>query len=259
MINIESHGEFNGTRITTAARQGGLNGLYRSAGFLMKAARQKIRYRRRKISSPGSPPHQHSKGRNSFRHTILFAVDRQNMTAYVGPQKVSGKVGVDVPRTLEFGGMTAAAANPTWYKTDGVPKNLNSESAIAAWLLKQGVGPLFMAGSESGVMNQVASSQKAKKYSRKDISAARAAKGDHWMFRHLLTRKIPREKGRAQKVYYYMLPIKTPRQAARAAKNIVRYYGYPQIKPHFIAPRPFMGPTLNESKNQFASFFAKTI
>ena len=151
---IECRANFEGAKISAAAQKGGLAGLFKSAAFLMRVARQKIRFRRRKVSQPGEPPFQHSHGQQSFRHTIQFAVDKQAMTAYIGPQKVSGKVGKDVPRTLEFGGMTGPAANPTWYKTDGVPAGLDNVSAIAAWLMKEGYGPLFMAGSESAVINQ---------------------------------------------------------------------------------------------------------
>ena len=257
---IECRAKFDGAKIGAAATKGGLEGLYRSAGLLMKVARQRIQYRRRKISSPGAPPYQHTKGKSSFRHTIQFAVDRQNMTAYVGPQKVSNRVGKDVPRTLEFGGMTGPAANPTWYQVDGVPKSgLDSKAAIATWLLNKGVGPLFMAGSESGAMNQVAQAKGVKKYSRQRIAAARSQRPDHWLFRNLLKRKIPRDGGRSQTVYYYLLPISTQKQAARAAENIVKYFGVAQIKPHYVSPRPFMGPSLKESRNSLARFFANTV
>ena len=253
-MKLECRTRFDGAKITDAAKRAGLTGLYRSAGLLMKIARQKIKFRRRKISSSGSPPYQHSRGRNSFRHTIQFAVDRQNLAAYIGPQKVAGKVGKDVPRTLEFGGMTGPAPNPTWYQTDGVPKNLNSVSAIAAWLLREGFGPLFMAGSESGVINQYFSGR-GKKYSRRRISESRKAKPDQWIFRHIQRRKNP---GTRKTVFYVTVPIRSQKQATQAAENIVKFYGMPNIKPHYVAARPFMGPSLQEAKNHLAEFFANT-
>ena len=252
---IECRANFEGAKISAAAQKGGLAGLYKSAAFLMRVARQKIKFRRRKVSHPGEPPFQHSHGKQSFRHTIQFAVDRQHMTAYVGPQKVSGKVGKDVPRTLEFGGMTGPAPNPTWYQVNGVPADLNNVSSIAAWLLKEGVGPLFMAGSANGVINQAT----GKKHSSREIAEYRSQNPDKYMFRHMLKRKIPVKDGKFKKVYYYLLPIKSEKQATQAAENIVKFYGLPKIKPHYISPRPFMGPTLANSKNSLAQFFAKPI
>ena len=52
---IECKTKFDGAKIRAAADKGGIEGLYKSAALLMKVARQKIRYRRRKISSPGAP------------------------------------------------------------------------------------------------------------------------------------------------------------------------------------------------------------
>lgn len=252
---IECKTQFDGAKIRAAADKGGLAGLYRAAGLLMKIARQKIKYRSRKVSSPGAPPYQHSKGKQSFRHTIQFAVNRQDLSAYVGPQKVSGKVGKDVPRTLEFGGMTGPAANPTWYKVDGVPKSgLDTTSGIAAWLLKEGYGPLFMAGSESGVVNQYFSGRG--RYSRRQIADTKKQKPDQWIFRNIQKRKNP---GTKKTVYYVTVPIKSPKQAQQAAENIVKHYGYARIKPHYISPRPFMEPSLQDSKNDLAKFFANNI
>lgn len=251
---IEAKAKFDGAKISAAAQKGGIAGLYKSAAFLMKVARQKIQYRRHKISTPGTPPYQHSKGRHSFKHTIQFAVDRQQMTAYVGPQKVSGKVGKDVPKTLEFGGMTGPAPNPTWYQTDNVPAGLDSVSAIASWLLKEKYGPLFIAGSESGVVNQYFRGRG--RYSRKQIADSKKRKPDQWIFRNIQKRKNP---GTKKTVYYITVPIRTMKQAQKAAENIVEHYGFPNIKAHYVSPRPFMGPTLDDSKNSLAQFFAKTI
>ena len=252
---IECRAKFDGAKIRAAADKGSLEGLYRSAGLLMRIARQRIQFRRRTISTPGNPPYQHTKGKSSFRHTIQFAVDRQNLTAYVGPQKVSGKVGKDVPKTLEFGGMTGPAANPTWYKTDGVPKSgLDTKSGIAAWLLKEGYGPLFMAGSESGVVNQYFRGRG--RYSRKQIADNKKRKPDQWIFRNIQKRRNP---GTKKTVYYITVPIRTTRQAEQAAENIVRHYGFAQIRPHYVSPRPFMGPSLQDSRNSLAKFFANTM
>ena len=252
---IECRAKFDGAKIRAAADKGSLEGLYRSAGLLMRIARQRIQFRRRTISTPGNPPYQHTKGKSSFRHTIQFAVDRQNLTAYVGPQKVSGKVGKDVPKTLEFGGMTGPAANPTWYKTDGVPKSgLDSTSAIATWLLKEGYGPLFMAGSESGVVNQYFRGRG--RYSRKQIADSKKRKPDQWIFRNIQKRRNP---GTKKTVYYITVPIRTTRQAEQAAENIVRHYGFARIRPHYVSPRPFMGPSLQDSRNSLAKFFANTM
>ena len=250
---IEAKTEFHGQKIQAKANKGGLAGLYKSAASLMRVARQKIRFRKNKSSIPGQPPFQHSKGGNSFKHTIQFAIDKENLTAYIGPQKVSDRRGKDVPRTLEFGGMTSPSANPNWYQVNNVPEGMNNVSAIASWLLKQGYGPIFMAGSESGVINQAAAGRA--RYSRARISAERKVNSNHKLFQYIRRRKI---KGTNKTVFYMPFPIKTFRQARRAAENIVQYYGMPTIKPRHIAPRPFMAPTLSESKNSLAKYFAKT-
>lgn len=239
---IECRANFDGAKISAAAQKGGIEGLFRSAAFLMRVARQKIKFRRRKISQPGEPPFQHSHGQQSFRHSIQFAVDKQHMTAYVGPQKISGKAGKNVPRTLEFGGMTGPAANPTWYKTNGVPNGLDNVSAIAAWLMKEGFGPLFMAGSESAVISQA--------------NHGKAPGNKNELSRHIQKRTNP---GTKKTVYYMPVPIRTMKQATQAAENIVRNFGLPKIKSHYISPRPFMGPTLENSRNSLAQFFSKTI
>ena len=254
MISCQS--DFNGSKIAAAARKGGAKSLYQASAFLMKVARQKIQYRKKTISRPGAPPFQHTKGKNSFRHTIQFAVNRKDLTAYVGPQKVSNTVGKDVPHTLEFGGITAPATNPTWYqiRKPWETGKLDSTSDIAAWLLKEKVGPLFAAGSESGVVNQYFSGKA--RYSRRQISSMKKSRPDQWIFRNIQKRK---NLGTKKTVYYVMLPITTQTQARKAAENIVKFYGYPKIKAHKIAPRPFMEPSLSQSKNSLARFFENSI
>ena len=253
MIKCET--TFDDKKIRAAVRRGSKEALYKSAGLLMRTARQKIKYRRKTISQPGNPPFQHSHGGNSFRHSIRFAVDLPNLTAYIGPQKEENRKGKNVPHTLEFGGITNPAANPNWYQVNGVPKSgLDTVSGIAAWLLKQGFGPLFMAGSESGVVNQYFSGRA--RYSRKQIAAAKKQNPGQWIFRNIQKRK---NQGTKKTVYYITVPIRTMKQAQQAAENIVKHYGYARIKSHFVAPRPFMGPTLQESQNQLAKFFGNTI
>lgn len=246
---------FNGTKIDAAARKGAVVGLYRSAAFLMKSARQKIRYRKKTTSRPGQPPFQHGKGRNSFRHSIRFAVDKTNLTAYIGPQKQAGRKGRNVPRILEFGGFADATPNPGWYQVRGVPKGMNSKAAVAAWLLSEGYGPLFMAASESAVVNQYFSHRKSK-YSRSQIAASKKKNPDQWIFQNIQKRKNQNTK---KNIFYISLPLKTQKQAEQTAENIIRFYGFPQIKKHYVAARPFMGPSLRDSKSQLAKHFAKTI
>lgn len=238
-MRLSCRTEFNRSDVESAARKGGLKGLYRAAALLMRKARQKIRFRKNKASTPGNPPFQHSKGPNSFRHSIRFAVDRENLAAYVGPQKVYGKKGKNVPRTLEFGGITSPAPNPAWFQTRNVPAGLDSEESVASWLLQKGSGPLFMARSEAAVINQ--------------------AGGNVSIAKHIQQRKIRMNGKRTRTVYYAYLPIRTPKQAKKAARNIVQNFGLPNIRPHRIAPRPFMGPTLQESRNSLAQHFQNTV
>ena len=249
--------EFYREKIVDAARNGSNKGLYQASAALMRMARQKIRFRKRKISKPGNPPYKHSTGSQSFSHSIRFAVDRPQLTAYVGPQKLTGKKGKNVPSILEFGGPTAPAANPAWYKVDGVPKTgLNSVAAISTWLLSEGYGPLFAANSESGVINQVARRRGAKPYSRRRIAAEKKSDPRHALFRSIQRRKNLETK---KTIYYITVPLRSKRQADIAAANVVRHYNYPRIRAHYIARRPYMGPTLQEAQNALAKFFAGVV
>lgn len=252
--------KFDGSKLLSAAKKAEIDTLYKAAGLLMRRARDKIRFRKHKTSAAGAPPFQHTKGKHSFRHSIRFAVDEPALTAYVGPQKETMFYGKDVPRTLEFGGMGGTSPDPRWYQIHRMPKGgMRSKADVAAWLMLEGVGPLYMAGSESGLMNQVAASHGAKKYSRAKIAASRAANANHWMFRDLKKRSIPQEGKRAKKVFYYILPIRSMRQAQKAADNIVQYFGLPHFKPRYVKARPFMGPSMKESRNQLAQYLANTI
>ena len=261
MFKIDCKTDFSGKdKVFEAAHRGGVKGLYRAAAFLMRCAQRKIKYRKHKSSAPGNPPFQHGQGKTSFRHLVQFAVDEKNAAAYIGPRKIYGKKGNDVPHVLEFGGMTSPAANPLWYQTE-VPQNVKTQADIANWLLEsQKYGPLFMAGSESGVVNQYF--QGRGKYSRRKIAESKKTKPDQWIFQNIQKRNVKSEKGgkkSSRRVYYITVKIRSMAQAAKAAANIVKFFGLPVIKPRKIAPRPFMGPSLQESQNNLAKFFAKTL
>ena len=168
MFKIDCKTDFSGKdKVFEAAHRGGVKGLYRAAAFLMRCAQRKIKYRKHKSSAPGNPPFQHGKGKTSFRHLVQFAVDEKNAAAYIGPRKIYGKKGNDVPHVLEFGGMTSPAANPLWYQTE-VPQNVKTQADIANWLLEsQKYGPLFMAGSEFSGTREIFQKKNCRKQKNK--------------------------------------------------------------------------------------------
>lgn len=73
----------------------------RFGGFVRRTARQSIR-KSKKPSRPGQPP----KSRTGFlKRGILFDYDRRRRSVVVGPTRLSGAKGSNVPRVLEEGGI----------------------------------------------------------------------------------------------------------------------------------------------------------
>lgn len=225
---------------------GSKRALYRASGLLMQIARRKIRYRSyRKASLPGRPPFKHRTGANSFSHSIRFGVEPSGATAVIGPQRENKPMnpGGPVPRTLEFGGRTRAGKNMFWFNSRA-PEGIRDEGQVAAFLQSQGWGPLFMGESVSAVQKQAKLAAVSKvvkdKNGRGMVPEERIRK-----------KRAPDMKRKAdgsyRLVYYFSVKLRSARQARRAAKNVVKYFGFPGIASSSIAPRPFMGPTLREN------------
>lgn len=78
--------------------------LSKIGAFIMTNAKRRQRKRKRKVSDPGQSPFAHSASRQGLRF-ILFAFDPLSETVVVGPVKLNGTKGVDVPNLMEFGGI----------------------------------------------------------------------------------------------------------------------------------------------------------
>jgi len=217
--------------LQAAVADGSKRALYRASGLLMQIARRKIRYRSyRKASLPGRPPFKHRTGANSFSHSIRFGVEPSGTTAVIGPQRENKPMnpGGPVPRTLEFGGRTRAGKNMFWFNSRA-PEGIRDEGQVAAFLQSRGFGPLFMGASQGAVEKQAGQGSGEKIRKKRAPDMKRKADGSYRL------------------VYYLSVKLRSARQARRAAKNVVKFFGFPGIASSSIAPRPFMGPTLREN------------
>jgi len=225
--------------LRTIVAKGSKKAMYRASALAMKMARQKIRYRTyRRASMPGQPPFKHRTGSNSFSHSIRFGIDAAGTTAVIGPQKTMqpNNPSGPVPHTLEFGGKTRATKNVMWY-TNNAPMGAKTEDQIASFFKSQGYAPLFMGASMASVSAQVGGKSTGKIRKKKAPDFSRKANGSYRM------------------VYYFTTKLRSDRQARRAAKNVIKYFGYPTIAAATIAPRPYMGPTLRENESKILSFW----
>lgn len=83
--------------------------LGKAGAFVRRRARSSMR-RRKAPSAPGKPPSAHSKDAVASLKNILFAYDRANQSAVIGPVRLNqvndltrgGRIGV--PELMEFGG-----------------------------------------------------------------------------------------------------------------------------------------------------------
>jgi hypothetical protein len=86
-------------RVDPAARKV----LSRFGSFTRNTARQSIRYRKKGVSTPGSPPFAHTRDRVRTLKNILFFYDPQRESVVIGPVKLNGSRNL-VPRLIESGG-----------------------------------------------------------------------------------------------------------------------------------------------------------
>ena len=77
--------------------------LSKAGAFVRTKARQSMR-RRKKASSPGSPPSAHSKDATASLKNIQFAFDPSRLSLVVGPMLLNGSQGAPVPGMNEHGG-----------------------------------------------------------------------------------------------------------------------------------------------------------
>lgn len=240
MIGTACKTEINTSALQTMVAKASRKAMFRAAGFAMTVARRKIRYRSYKMASaPGSAPFKHKNGPNSFSHSIRFAVDPAGTTAVIGPQREPEKpanVSGPVPHTLEFGGMTRADRNKVWFNQSA--PELRTESEVAGYFRSKKFAPLYM-GLSSGSVARASGSKKVR--SKKAPDFKRTGSGQYRL------------------IYYVSAEMRSDRQARRAAKNVIKYFGYPGVAASFIAPRPFMGPTLSEHEGKILSFWKNIV
>ncbi len=76
--------------------------LSKVGAFVRRSARSSIR-KRKKVSRPGQPPSSHV---GLLRKFLFFAYEPQRQSVVIGPAKLGGVEGDDVPHILEHGGTT---------------------------------------------------------------------------------------------------------------------------------------------------------
>lgn len=231
---------FKAKAVKRATRRGTQKGLKGAAADLWSRIRRKIPRRKHAASKPGRPPNDH----RTFKNAIRYAVDDNDLAAYIGPQRIVEKPenpSGPAPATLEFGGRTAPTANPAWFRRiKPTDPTMTTLTQVTDYFLAKGYGPMFMSQSRSQVVAQAKSSN---------------GKSGNWEER--IRRRKNLITGRT--VFFLSVPLKTRKMAERAARNVVKEFGFPTVINATVAPRPVMGPTLDESKSEIAKYFSNTI
>lgn len=253
MIKLECQGTIDARKLTAAANRGSLKALPKAAAYVRGVARRKVRRRKRKSSAPGQPPFAHS---GVFKPSILYGIERADITAFIGPQRLvdkrTNRAGQPVPEILEFGGMAALGRNANWFHTRNVP-NLRNVQQIADYFQKLGYGPAYWGLTLNSV---AAKMNKGGRGKTEEAARGKGGKGSNAQYQRY--KRYSPIKGR--QVYLANIRIYTASQARKVAKTVVEVFGYPVTnRPIRIAPRPLMGPSLEDSRSQLAKFWANTI
>lgn len=242
MINAKCKVMWQPKAMRNAVERGAKKALTRAAAHVRGVARRKIVKRKNKKSAPGHAPYDHGHLKNS----VVFAVDTHNIAAYVGPRRTLGRknaAGEIAPQILEFGGMSASGTNSSWIRKKGVSK-FTDKNSVAAYFRQIGYGPVFMARS----------SAKVKADANRGVKTKRDASPKwHDKIRNKYSTLLKK------KVFYLDLKIRSDKMARKAADNAVRYFGYPAVPATRIAPRPYMGPSLKDSKTFIAQCFRNSM
>lgn len=248
MIGLNCIHNFDGKRLAGIAAKGGGEAIVRAAAYVRGVAARKVKRRKHKSSPAGQPPYAHS---NVFKASILYAYDRHNAAAYVGPKWLAtgraNYAGEPVPEILEFGGMAALGMNANWIHKRA-PRGTNSLHGIAKYFRYLGKGPIAWGNSPGEADAKVGRGG--------GIVAAvgrASTKTGKMKFRVHPKRYSPMLR---KKVYLAYIGINTNRQAERVAKTVVDVFGYPATnRPIKVAARPLMGPSLEESRTQIGKYF----
>ena len=242
MIDMTSHTNFDEKKLKQTVAEANKKAMHKSAAFIMRMARQRIRLRKYRMASrPGQSPFKHRAGSNSFSHSIRFGVDAAGTTAVIGPRREMEKpenASGPVPHTLEFGGTTRPDRNVMWFQTKNAPVGATSVGEVANWFASRGRAPLFMATTPSELRRRAKWNMPDDKIRVKKAIDPRR-----------------RRDGRYRLIYYYYAKISSSKQAMKAAKQVVKYFGYPTVAASHIAARPYMGPTLAENQEKISAFW----
>ncbi|WP_437205862.1 hypothetical protein [Planctomicrobium sp. SH664] len=105
--NVSAEYFFDRQAIIDAVGKGEARVLNRAGAITRKIARQSMR-RRKRISTPGSPP---SARLGYLRDFLYYQWDPQSRSMVIGPAKLAGSRGYVVPELLEFGGTVSFSRN----------------------------------------------------------------------------------------------------------------------------------------------------
>ena len=92
---------FDSAKVISATDKATRKVLSKFGAFVRRTAKSSIR-KRKKTSSPGSPPSSHT---GLLKKFIFFGYNPASESVSIGPIKLNSKRG-DIPRTLEIGGKT---------------------------------------------------------------------------------------------------------------------------------------------------------
>lgn len=242
MIQAKCSVKFKPNALVKPVQRGGNKALKKAAAYVRGVARRKVKRRKHKSSAPGQPPFDHG----HLKSSILFAVDNQNIAAYVGPQRTIGRVnaqGEIAPAVLEFGGMSRPGSNPAWIRKKGTEK-ITDRNKVISYFQKAGYGPVFMGNSVSSVASAANRGKKLNKDADPKWKSKIRKKYSTFLKKN---------------IFYLDLPLKSSAMVHRAADNAIKFFGYPAVPSSKIAPRPFMGPSLEDSKSFIAQCFRNSI
>lgn len=105
--------------------------LSRSLSFVRRTARRDVLRRRKRTSSPGSPPSIHSKNPTASLRTIFFVYDQRTKSGVVGPVKlnqsnITNTGSKTIPQVMEEGGPVRipeeqwkGSQDGKWFRRDG--------------------------------------------------------------------------------------------------------------------------------------------
>lgn len=253
MINAKVTIADKSDALKRAIAKGSRKSLNRAAAYIRGVARRMVKRRKHKSSPPGKPPYAHNA---VFKASILYEVDYNNFTAYVGPrflkEKRTNAFGKPIPNILEFGGTAALGPNANWWEKGYFP-GVKTEQDIAAFAKRRGYGPAFWGLTLQSVQ------AKMRKGGRGRIDQGmreKGGKGSNSQYQRF--QRFSPIKGR--RVYLSSIKIYTEKQARKVARTVVEIFGFPTTsRMTAIAPRPLMGPSLEKSRTFIADCLKNSI